>query len=141
VALDLGARRIGVAVCDRDQRVATASRVLDAGDRLRWHRELAAIVAEYEAVGVVVGLPRSLNGELGTAARAALEEAAALREALGLVVDTVDERLTTVQAAAALRAGGHRPRARRMVVDQVASAVLLQSWLDRRASTTRDGAG
>ena len=133
LGVDLGSRRIGIAVCDSGQRVATPvtaiSREADAGAH---RRALAALVADHEAVGVVVGLPRSLSGELGPAARAALAETDELRAALGVPVETADERLTTVSAATALRASGHRAREQRRLIDASAAAVLLQAWLDAR---------
>jgi putative Holliday junction resolvase len=83
---------------------------------------------------VVVGLQLSLSGLAGPAARAALQEAAVLRELfepLGVAVETVDERFTTVEAERALSATGRRGKAARRVVDSAAAMVLLQAWLDR----------
>ena len=104
-----------------------------SADRARDHAAVAALVEEYGAVGVVVGVPYSLTGAAGPAAQAALEEIDQLRAALDVEVDTVDERLTTVAAAGALRASGRRARQARAVIDQTAAAVLLQSWIDRQA--------
>jgi putative Holliday junction resolvase len=138
VGVDLGTRRVGVAVTDGDQRVATTvTTLLRRGDTAREHRELVGLAEEYEAVGVVVGLPRSLSGELGPAARRALEEIAVLRAALGVPVEAVDERLSTVTAAAGLRAAGRRSKDQRAVIDAAAAAVLLQAWVDRRARSAR----
>lgn len=131
LGLDLGARRIGVAVCDGDGRVATGvTALVRAGDRGADHRQVAALVSDYEAVGVVVGLPLSLSGAAGRAAETALAEVGELRRVLAVPVDTVDERLTTVVAAGALRAAGRRARQQRKVIDQEAAASILQSWLD-----------
>ena len=133
LGIDLGARRIGVAVTDTEQLVATGvATVQRHADPADDHSRLAALVADYGAVGVVVGLPRSLAGGLGPAARGVLGELPGLRRALGVAIDTFDERLTTVAASAALRAGGRRGREQREVVDQTAAAVLLQHWADRR---------
>jgi putative Holliday junction resolvase len=133
LGVDLGSRRVGVAVSDSGQRMATAVRTLGLGaDREGLRRELAGLVEEYEAAGVVVGLPLSLSGSLGPAARAALGEVGALRAALPVPVETEDERLSTTAASAQLAAGGTRGRTGRRVVDAVAAAVLLQTWLDRR---------
>ncbi len=132
LGVDLGSRRIGVAVCDDRQSVASGVTVIQrSGDRLRDHGRLAQLVAEYDATGVVVGLPLSLTGERGPAAQAALDELDELASALGVPVTTHDERFTTIRANQALAAAGAGSRARRPVVDQVAAAVLLQSWLDR----------
>ena len=133
LGVDLGSRRIGVAVTDSNQRVATGVTVLArSGERATDHQALAGLVADYEAVGVVVGLPLSLSGEAGPAARAVLEEVAEIQAAVAVEVVTVDERLTTRAAAGALRAAGRRERDQRHVIDQHAAAVLLQTWVERR---------
>ena len=136
VGIDLGARRIGVAVSDLTGTLATPHAVVErSGDRATDHRRLAELVTELGAERVVVGLPLSLSGASGSAADAAVDEATALAEVVGVPVETWDERLTTVSAERALREGGTRARARRSVVDQAAAAVLLQSWLDRRRAS------
>ncbi len=143
IGVDLGARRVGVAVCDGAQRVATPLTAIDrTGDPLAHRSTLRRLVEDYDAVGVVVGLPRSLSGELGAAAQAALREVGSLRQALAVPVDTTDERLTTVAASAGLRAAGTPRRRRRDAVDAAAAAVALQGWIDgRRGGDGRDVAG
>jgi putative Holliday junction resolvase len=134
LGVDLGSVRIGVAVCDSARRVATPLTVVVRGSDAGAHRRaLADLVVEHEAVGVVVGLPRSLSGQLGPAARNAQAETDELRTVLGVAVETVDERLSTVSASAALRAAGHRAREQRRMIDASAAAVLLQAWIDTRA--------
>lgn len=138
MGIDLGTRRIGLAISDEGGRLATPAGTLErSADRESDHARLAAAAAELGAEEVVVGLPLSLSGGTGPAARAALEEVEALRTALGVPVHTQDERFTTVTAAQALRearggrAGrGRRPRLRKGAVDEAAAAVLLQAWLD-----------
>lgn len=133
LGFDLGSARIGVAISDSDQRMASTLRVLSrSGDPAADRRTLALIVAEESAAGAVVGLPLSLDGSVGPAARSTLVEVDALGAVLGVALDVVDERFTTVAANQALRAGGHRGRSARKRVDAVAATVLLQSWLDRR---------
>ena len=138
LGLDLGSRRIGVAACDDGRSVATGVATVErTSDPVAHRRALRRLVDEYEAVGVVVGLPLSLSGQLGPAATAALDEVEALRAELGVPVDTVDERLTTVAVSGALRAGGRDARRARQVVDREAAATILQSWLDRRRAASR----
>jgi putative Holliday junction resolvase len=133
LGLDLGSARIGVAVSDPDCRVASPIEVVArTGDRGRDHRRIADLVAEWEAERVVVGLPISLDGTLGPAARTAAAEVEELATALRVPVETHDERLTTVTADRALSSMNVRGKARRQVVDKVAAAVILQSWLDAR---------
>ena len=132
IGLDLGTKRIGIAVSDSDRTVATPIEVVArsrdvARDRLR----IGEIVREWEATTVVVGLPLSLSGQVGPAAKAALAEVEALRATLGVPVETYDERLSTVTAERSLMEQSLRAPARRRVVDKVAAAVMLQAWLDR----------
>jgi putative Holliday junction resolvase len=142
VGLDLGARRIGVAVSDPSGTVATPHSVLQrSGDHAADHRAVAAVVAEYEADLLVVGLPRSLDGSLGPAAQGALLEVDELADAVPVPVETVDERLTTVSADRVLREASVKGQARRQVIDKVAAAILLQTWLDGRAQRDGEGGG
>ena len=135
LGLDLGDRRIGVALSDTGGVLATPYETVNRmGDRPREHRRLAELVAETEAQVVVVGLPLSLDGSDGPAARKVLKEVDALRGALPVPVETYDERFTTVTADRSLRAMEVRGARRRQVVDQVAAAVLLQAWLDHRST-------
>ena len=105
-----------------------------AKDRAADHAAVAGLVAELGAERVVVGLPLSVDGSMGPAARAAATEAEALGDFLGVPVETYDERLTTVTADRSLSSLGLPGQARRRVVDKVAAAVMLQAWLDRSSS-------
>ena len=139
LGIDLGTRRVGLALSDSGGLLATPLEVLqrsgtEAGD----HAAIAAVVAELEVEVVVVGLPLSLDGSTGVSARAAQAEADRLARALGVPVVTHDERLTTVSAEQHLRSGQVKGRRRRQVVDMVAAAVLLQSWLDANRNTPRE---
>ena len=138
LALDLGSRRVGVAVGDDGAGLAFPREALrraggGAGGRAEDHRRIAALAAEEGVDVVVVGLPRSLDGSLGPAARGALEEVDALRTAVPVPVELHDERLTTVAADRALAGAGVRSRARRASVDSAAAALLLESWFATRA--------
>ena len=134
-AFDFGATRIGVAYCDSRRTLASPWGTIErSGDPGRDLDAMVSAVREVEASTVVVGLPLSLSGRQGPAARAVVEEAEALQRALqplGITVETADERLTTVEAQRALRASGKTGRAARGVVDSAAAMVLLQAWLDR----------
>ncbi len=137
LGLDLGAKRIGVAVSDRSGTIATPLTVIQrAGRRADDHRRIAALVREEEAEIVVVGLPLSMDGSLGRAARDAVAEAEAIASVVGVPVRTHDERLTTVTADRVLIERNLRAPARRQVVDKVAAAVMLQGWLDARDART-----
>ena len=108
-----------------------------SGDSRADRAKVAEIVSEVGAGMVVVGLPLSMDGSDGPAARAARKEAEALREVLAVPVELQDERLTSVTATRSLTEAGVTGRRRRKAreagaVDQAAAAVLLQSWLDTK---------
>ena len=131
LGIDLGDRRVGIAVCDSAGTVATPVQTLvRSGDARRDLESIADLVQEWEAEIVVVGLPLSLDGSEGPAARSALAQTDKLRQVLGVPVVSHDERLTTVIAHRRLAEQDVDGRARRGMVDQVAAAVMLQSWLD-----------
>ncbi len=133
LALDLGSKRIGIAVSDRSGTIASPLTVLQRSGRTATdHARIKDIVDEEEAVMVVVGLPLSMNGSMGKAALAASAEAAALATVVGVPVETYDERRTTVTADRILLDAGKRAPERRKVIDKVAAAVILQTWLDGR---------
>jgi putative pre-16S rRNA nuclease len=136
LGVDLGSRRIGVALSDSRRTLAFPWGVVErGGDPAADRRRVAEIALEVGAATVVVGLPLSLDGRHGAAARAAAEEARQLAAELaraGVAVETFDERLTTVSASAALAEGGRKGRDARRAVDSAAAAVLLQAWLDSR---------
>jgi len=134
VGIDLGSRRIGVAVSDSARTMALPRTTLTrTGDRERDRRALVELILEEEAALVVVGLPLSLDGGHGRAALEATDEADQLRALLdphAIGVELFDERLTTVTAHQALTAGGADGRTRRGVVDKAAATIMLGAWLD-----------
>ncbi len=135
LGIDLGSKRIGIAVSDRSGTIASPLTVLQrTGSRRRDHAAIAALVREEEAEMVVVGLPLNMNGSAGPAAQAAVTEAEALATVVGVPVITFDERRTTVTAERALMEAAIGARDRRKYVDKVAAAVILQTWLDSRAA-------
>lgn len=139
LGVDLGSKRIGIAVSDRSGTIATPLLVVQrSGDRRVDHRRIAELVVEEEADVVVVGLPINMNGTIGPAAQAAAAEARALATVVGVPVETYDERRTTSTAEAALMEFKMKAQARRRVVDKVAAAVMLQAWLEA-GGAQRDG--
>jgi putative pre-16S rRNA nuclease len=142
LGVDLGAQRIGLALSDRLGVTAGPLMVWQrTGDVAADHAAILRAALENEASVIVVGIPLSLStGRPGPAARAMLEEVAVLtgRAAAAdppLTVETHDERLTTVTAQRSLATGGVRAKKRRGLVDMVAAAVMLQSWLDGHPRT------
>jgi putative holliday junction resolvase len=137
LGVDLGARRIGLALSDPLGMVASPLMMWRrTGDVASDHAAILRAAAENEATVIVVGVPFSLStGRPGRAARAALEEVAKLDELAAAAdppvrVETTDERLTTVTAQRSLATSGVPAKKRKSLVDMMAAAVILQSWLD-----------
>ena len=127
LAVDVGTVRVGVAASDPDRVLASPVETVDAPG----HDRVVELIADREAVLVVVGLPMSLSGRAASASAAmARSWAGELERRIDIPVRLVDERLTTVSAQAALRASGRTTRQSRGVVDQAAAVALLQGFLD-----------
>ena len=133
LGVDLGEKRIGIAVSDSNGKVATPLQVIIRSKSIKQdHKKICDLVDEWEADIVVVGMPYSLNGSKGLAAKTVEKEVEELSFALEVPVATQDERLTTVMAAKELAIQGLDSKKQRKVIDQVAASVILQSWLDNR---------
>ncbi|MEY2974637.1 MAG: hypothetical protein RIR49_1057 [Actinomycetota bacterium] len=134
LGLDPGTRRIGVAIGVSG--VAGPLTVIERGrSRDDDMARIARLVADEEASALVIGLPLGLDGREGSAARAARTLAASLARFTAVPIVFHDERLTTVTADRVLLDAGVRAPERRQVVDKVAAAVMLQSWLDAGGMT------
>jgi len=133
LGIDLGSKRIGIAASDRSGTIATPLTVLKRSGSLPVdYKAIAALVLEEEAVAIVVGLPLNMDGSEGAAARNARIEAERLTTVVGVPVYVHDERRSTVEADRVLMERNMNAQDRRKVVDKVAAAVILQSWLDSR---------
>ncbi|MEI7886681.1 MAG: Holliday junction resolvase RuvX [Actinomycetes bacterium] len=142
LGLDLGSVRIGVALSNTEGTLAVPYQVIHRSkDRNGDHEQIARLVSETEAERVVVGLPYSLDGSLGPAARRALAEVKLLRKVISVDIETYDERFTTVTADRSLREMNLSASARRKMVDSVAASVILQAWLDHRRLESRSDEG
>jgi putative Holliday junction resolvase len=131
LAVDVGDARVGVASSDPDGLLATPVETVPGRDAPAARRRLATLVAEYEPLEVVVGLPRSLSGREGPAAAKVRVFAEALaRDVRPVPVRLVDERMSTVTAAQSMRASGVNARKGRSRIDQAAAVVILQSALE-----------
>lgn len=132
LGVDLGERRIGLALSDPSRTVASPHEVLRrSGDPVVDRRAIVDMARAEGANVIVVGLPLSLSGRDGPAATAARKEVEAMRAVSGdIEVVMHDERLTTITAERALNEARMTRDARRQVVDKVAAAVMLQAWLE-----------
>ena len=133
LAVDWGERRIGLALSDETQTIASPLGTIlrRAGKRFRMP-EFLAHVTTHRPVGLVVGLPLTPEGDDGPSAVAARELAVQLGARTYLPVDLVDERMTTARAHAAIREQDGSTRGRRDEVDALAATILLQHYLETR---------
>ncbi len=133
LALDHGAKRIGVAISDELKTIAQPLEFIPAEPFEAFLARLTELVGQHEIELLLVGMPRNMNGSYGPAALKAQEFVARLKQALALPIRTWDERLTTVQANRLLIEGGVRRAKRKEKVDKMAAAILLQSYLDSQS--------
>lgn len=133
LGIDVGSVRIGVASSDPGGVLATPVETVRRERSGRHVRRLAELVADMNAVEVVVGLPRTLANRIGPSALDAIELAEVLAGRIAPIpVRLADERLTTVSAQRSLRQAGIRAKGQRRVIDQAAAVAILQGWLDER---------
>lgn len=139
LGVDYGRARIGIAISDELGMLAHALETIPASDIKAASKRIAEIARAREVECVVLGMPRRMDGIMGTAATEVTDFAEKLRLLLPCKLVTWDERLTTTAANRALRNAGQKTRQTRGIVDQVAAQIILQGYLDR-AQTARDAA-
>lgn len=131
LGLDIGNKTIGVSVSDplgiTAQGVTTIIRASKAEDAAA----LKALIDKYDVEKLIVGLPKNMNNTLGFQAKRTMNYADYLKEALGMEIIFVDERLTTSSAEAVLMQGGVRRENRKKHVDKLAAVLILQTYLDQ----------
>jgi putative holliday junction resolvase len=132
LGLDLGHRRIGVAGCDRLGLIAAGLTTVHRTSFEQDISQLRQLTQSREVSVLVVGLPYSMNGEIGTQAKRTQKLAQRIGAALNLPIEYMDERLTSVEAEAMLHAQRISPSRNRELVDRKAACIILQQWLDQR---------
>ena len=133
VGLDLGSKRIGVALSNSEGTLATPYDTVErSGDLARDHRAIKALVEEAEAEIVVIGLPLSLDGSDGPMAKKYRAESVEIESVVGVAGVLWDERFTTVTAEQSLMRQDVDGKRRRKIIDKVAATVMLQGWLDAK---------
>lgn len=132
LALDIGERRVGLAVCDAEERVALPLKVLPAAEVLSCARSFRSILEDYEVELLLCGRPLTMAGEVGPQAARLEEQARRIAASCALPLDFVDERLSSSEAKRILREQGLSERDMRGKIDMVAASLFLQSWLDAR---------
>ena len=133
IAIDLGARRIGVAITDALRMTAQPEATIARRGGQRDLDAIADLVRAHDAERIVLGLPLSPEGEVGRAAASVQAFAARLRQAVDVPVELIDESFSTVEAEEVLLAADLSRARRREVIDKVAAAVILRRWLDTNA--------
>jgi putative Holliday junction resolvase len=139
LALDVGGKRIGVALSDPAGSFAMPLLTLQAEPQARVLARIAELVAEHVVDDVVVGLPLTLSGEVGPQARVVQGFATALETVLGRPVRLFDERLTTTVAEQMMRDMGIKPEKRKARIDEIAATIILQDYLDHQRSQHEHG--
>ncbi|MDI6731408.1 MAG: Holliday junction resolvase RuvX [Candidatus Margulisbacteria bacterium] len=132
VGLDFGEKRIGVAISDPLKITAQGIGTINKSDT--FEKDIAALkdmLKDYSEIEeIVVGLPKTLKGEIGLSARKVLDFVSALKEAFAIKISTWDERMTTVSATKSLIEMGLSRQKRKKVIDKTAASLILQGYLD-----------
>lgn len=132
LGLDVGRKRVGVAGCDGTGLIATGITTIHRTSFARDIEQLRAIVEEREVTLLVVGLPYSMSGNLGSQAKEVQKFTKKVATALNLPVEYVDERLTSVEAEMQLKAQKRFSTRNKGMIDKQAAKIILQQWLDER---------
>jgi len=127
LGLDVGTKRVGVAISDPDEMLAFPLLVVE---RERAIEKIAELSLEYQVAKIVCGLPLKMDGQTGTQAEDVLAFIGKLKEKLDIPIATLDERLSTKQVERVLGSG----KKHRGVIDKLAAQIILQTWLDRKSS-------
>ena len=131
IGIDLGSKRIGIALSDTDLTVATPLDVVErSGNVEKDHIAILKITDEWEVQKIIVGLPISLDGTLGPSAQSVMDEIKMLRGVTDIPIETHDERFTTVTAEQILLQQNVKRDKKKRVIDKVAAAIILQGWID-----------
>lgn len=139
LALDVGDRRVGVALSDPSGTLASALTVIERSARERDLRKIAALADEYQVTQIVVGLPRRMDGTVGEQAEKVQSFARSLQRVVTQPVIFWDERLTTAAAEKMMIEAGMKRAKRRARIDAAAAALILQGYLDYLAGSQAAG--
>lgn len=135
LALDIGAVRVGVAVCDPAERVASPVCVLPSDEVRAGAKSFKRLLEDWEPELLLCGLPYTMAGEEGPQAQSIRQFAAQVAKHSGLPVEFTDERLSSSQAKRSLREKGLSEKEMRGKVDMIAASLFLQAWLDPRRTS------
>jgi len=131
IGIDLGEKRIGVAVSDELGITAQGLPTISSQTEKDNLQRLKELIEQHQVEKVVVGLPRNMNGTLGPKAQNAIKFAEKIKEYCHISVEMEDERLTTSSAERVLIAGNRSRKKRKKVIDKMSAVIILQTFLDR----------
>ncbi len=137
LALDIGETRVGVAVCDPGERVASPVCVLPASEVLAGAKSFKRVLEDWEPELLLCGLPYTMAGEEGPQVARIRAAAIQIGQACDLPLEFADERLSSQEAKRSLREKGLDERAMRGKIDMIAASLFLQAWLDARRERER----
>lgn len=132
MALDVGERRVGVAMSDLSQTLASPYATLHAHPQVVLFQKIQQLIIKEEVVELVVGLPISLNGQEGPQAQRIRQFIDALIPYISVPLHTCDERYTTAEAQRMMIEAGLRPEQRKAKIDEVAASIILQDYLNQQ---------
>lgn len=132
LGIDLGEKRIGISISDELGITAQGLPTINSVNEVEDLKNLKEIIDQYKVEKIILGLPKNMNGTLGTQAKKALSFAQKLKENYQLPVELEDERLTTTRAEKLLIEADRSRKKRKKVIDKMSAMIILQSFLDRR---------
>jgi len=132
LGLDVGQKRIGVALSDSEGILATPLTIIDITDTEQAIASISGLCDQYHVVRIVVGMPKSLDGTLGKQAAVVEQFICQLADTIKITIDTWDERLSSVEANRAMIAAGTKKDKKKKLRDAIAAAIILQGYLDRK---------
>ena len=135
MSVDYGDVRTGVAVCDKNEMLASPDKVITETDRYVLSDDIAKEAVRLKAEMIVVGLPKNMDGSEGFRAEACREFASLIEEKTGIDVSLYDERLTTVSAHNALNVTNTRGKKRKSVIDAVSAVMILEDYMRYRRNS------
>lgn len=129
MAIDLGKARTGVAVCDKNEILASPLCVINEKDPKKLLSEIVAKISEISAEQIIIGLPKNMDGSLGESAKNAQDFAEKLRSEINLPVVLWDERRTTISAAEYLNQTNTRGKKRKSIIDALSASIILENYI------------
>lgn len=137
MALDIGEKRVGVAICDEKETVASAICVLDAQDVFEVSKNFKSVLEKWEPECFLVGKPKTLSGERGHQAKRVEEIALSISKKTDIDIEFFDERLSSKEAKNFMRECGMSERDMRGKIDMIAAQIFLQTFIDRKRNAPK----